>query len=373
MNDRSLLFVFRSGWSGRLRSVEAGRSPAESHGFFALRRRGVDVEGVDDSLPVDPLRRAFSLAYQRLYAIPRSGLGYRIHQAAAVRRRLQDDPRRVIVATSDSVALPLLALRASGSLPNPIVYLSIGLVDRLLRDRLHPSLARRYRELAARAELIFAFAPLEVEHLGQWIGSDRVRLMPLGIDAAWWCGGLPARARRPDILAFGRDDSRDFAALDTALRTLSVEAVVVGTLARQQGLRPRPGLALLDDVPIETLRDLVHAARVVVVPARPAAHGAGQTSALNAMAAARPVVMSDTGWATAAGLRPGAHYLDVPPSDPEALAAAIGRLLGDPEEAEAIGRRAYDHVRSHLSTDVQADALAAALDWPAASRRPCRS
>jgi glycosyltransferase involved in cell wall biosynthesis len=241
------------------------------------------------------------------------------------------------------------------------VYLSIGLVDRLLRGGLHPRLARRYQELATRAEVIFAFAPLEVEQLSDWVGSERVRLMPLGIDTEWWHGGMPNAAERSDVLAFGRDESRDFGALDAAMRTLPAEAVVVGALARRQGLQARPGLLLLDEVSISRLRGLIQAARVVVVPAKPAAHGAGQTSALNAMAAGRPVVMSDTGWAAAAGLRPGFHYLDVPPSDAEALAVAIGRLLADPGEAEAIGRRAHEHVRSRLSTEAQADALLAAL------------
>jgi glycosyltransferase involved in cell wall biosynthesis len=362
MSGHALLFVFRSGLVERLAAVDAGSGPAEGHGFFALRRRGLEVDGVDETLRVDLLRRTFSRAYQRLYAIPRSGLGYRLHQAEAVRRHLRGDPHRIVVATADSVALPLLALRRRGSLPNPVVYLSIGLVDRLLRGDLHPGLAHRYRELAEYAKAVFAFTPVEVERLSEWVGNDRARLMPLGIDAEWWSAAAWPVSTEYDVLAFGRDDSRDFASFETALRSLSVDAAIVGTLARRQGLRPRSGLTVLDDVPVDRLRTLIHSARLVVVPARPASHGAGQTSALDAMAAGRPVVMTDTGWAAAVGLRPIEHYASVPPSDPEALGATIGRLLDAPEEATAMGSRAREHVREHLTTDAQADTLLAALE-----------
>src|SRR5207244_1576485 len=98
--------------------VAAGAAPAEAYGFFALRDRRVDVDAVDGSLPSHPVWRLASQAFQRFYVIPRSGMGYRLHQASSIRSYLRADPRRWIIATTDSIALPLLGLKRRGRLEN---------------------------------------------------------------------------------------------------------------------------------------------------------------------------------------------------------------------------------------------------------------
>ena len=90
---------------------------------------------------------------------------------------------------------------------------------------------------------------------------------------------------------------------------------------------------------------LYRAADVFVQPS----HVEGMSNALlEAMACGLPAV------ATTAGAAPqmvddGVDGLLVPPGDPEALAGALARLLGDPDLRHAIGARASDHVRSRYS------------------------
>lgn len=91
------------------------------------------------------------------------------------------------------------------------------------------------------------------------------------------------------------------------------------------------------------------------------------TKLVEAMAAARPVVASDFGRMAAIVRQSGCGLL-VPPDDPSAHAAAIDRLLGDPDlaaELGAAGRRAFD---DGLSYEIQADRLtnlyAEVLDGP---------
>jgi glycosyltransferase involved in cell wall biosynthesis len=120
-----------------------------------------------------------------------------------------------------------------------------------------------------------------------------------------------------------------------------VELVVVG--------RPRPGgaaasaierLGLADEVRFvhgvsePALVDLFGSAQVAVVPSL---YEGFSLPAVEAMACATPLV------ATTAGALPevvgpdGVSALHVPPGDPEALAAAVGRLLDDPELAARLG------------------------------------
>ncbi|WP_406862797.1 glycosyltransferase [Streptomyces sp. HUAS MG47] len=67
---------------------------------------------------------------------------------------------------------------------------------------------------------------------------------------------------------------------------------------------------------------------------------------LEAMAAGRPVVVTDVDGARES-LPPGhATHCLVPPEDPAALATAVCRLLGGPEPRRTLGRQAHEHVLS---------------------------
>ena len=62
----------------------------------------------------------------------------------------------------------------------------------------------------------------------------------------------------------------------------------------------------------------------------------------------KPVVCSMTG-TTIDYVRHGETGLLVPPQDPPALQAAIGRVLSDPEEAKRMSTAARQYVESELS------------------------
>ncbi|MER8044883.1 glycosyltransferase [Streptomyces sp. NPDC094032] len=87
------------------------------------------------------------------------------------------------------------------------------------------------------------------------------------------------------------------------------------------------------------------AADLVVLPSR----WEGMALApLEAMASGRPVVVGDVDGARES-LPPGHEELClVPPGDPAALAAALGRLLGEPGLRRSMGREAREHVLSRF-------------------------
>ncbi|MFJ3581391.1 glycosyltransferase [Streptomyces sp. NPDC090127] len=87
------------------------------------------------------------------------------------------------------------------------------------------------------------------------------------------------------------------------------------------------------------------AADLVVLPSR----WEGMALApLEAMASGRPVVVSDVDGARES-LPPGHEPLCLVPSeDPAALAAAVGHLLGRPEQRRALGHEAHEHVLSRF-------------------------
>ncbi|MFP3939160.1 MAG: glycosyltransferase family 4 protein [Thermoanaerobaculia bacterium] len=71
---------------------------------------------------------------------------------------------------------------------------------------------------------------------------------------------------------------------------------------------------------------------------------------LESMASGLPMVVTDVG-GNPELIRDGVDGLVVPPADPPALAAAIGRLLADPERARAMGRSARRSASERFSLD----------------------
>jgi glycosyltransferase involved in cell wall biosynthesis len=81
-------------------------------------------------------------------------------------------------------------------------------------------------------------------------------------------------------------------------------------------------------------------------------HEGMSNAVMEAMAAGRPVVATDVG-GTGELLR-GRGIL-VPPSDPDALADGLGRVLGDPALAAHLGAEARAWSRDHLHVDAMVD------------------
>jgi glycosyltransferase involved in cell wall biosynthesis len=88
----------------------------------------------------------------------------------------------------------------------------------------------------------------------------------------------------------------------------------------------------------------------------------GETSpfkVLDALACARPVVVSDL--ASVRPLAASGGLVLVPPDDPAALADAVAALLADPVHRVAMGWRGRGFVEQHASWDRVAAMLAEAL------------
>jgi glycosyltransferase involved in cell wall biosynthesis len=127
-----------------------------------------------------------------------------------------------------------------------------------------------------------------------------------------------------------------------------VELVVVGSpKAGGPADRAIDRLGLRDVVHFQTglaaeaLAKLIGSAEVMVVPSR---FEGFSLPAVEAMACATPLVVTTAGALPEVVGPDGAAALHVPPGNPEALAEAIGRLLGDPALRRRLGAAGLDRV-----------------------------
>ncbi len=357
MTEPRLLFVFSRGWRKRLEDVRAGDAPAEAYGFFALQRRGIEIDGVDEDVRAPLPWQVLGRPIERLWFAPRSGMGYRLRQAHGIAALLDGDDTKVLVPTSDSIGLPLLSLRDRRRIRNEIVQVSIGLCDRIERGILPRGLRERYLRLLARARAVLVFTPVEAELLRKWLPGARVASMPYGVDVDWWTPLPDNPVASGAVFSAGRDSGRAFDKLVGAVADLPVRTTIAGKLALDQGLGSSANLRLTGELSIADFRRELWSCQIAIVPSRVRLYGSGQMTALQAMAAAKPVIFTDTGWARAAGLRDGVHFLDVPPNDANALRAAISSVLERPDGGAALGAAARDVVASTFTTDAQADVI----------------
>jgi glycosyltransferase involved in cell wall biosynthesis len=132
-------------------------------------------------------------------------------------------------------------------------------------------------------------------------------------------------------------------------RVPGARLTIVGSGSQEAALRRQAALASLDGcvrfegaVPRERVRGFLDASRLLVLPSR--SEGLGRV-VLEAFARGRPVVASDVGGIPEL-VDDGVTGRLVPAEDPEALAKALGELLGDASLSSAMGTVARTRVEA---------------------------
>ena len=263
----------------------------------------------------------------------------------------------VILSTVDRVGIPLILLANLGIVRRPIVYTAIGLPERLVQLRGTPA-RRLYRRALRRTRVILSYAESEVAWLRDWLGpgGPPVVFIPFGVDVhafgGWHNAGAPV-----DVVSVGADPHRDFKLLvDVASRhpELSFHIVATEEWGRVLG-KPPANVSFESGLSLAQVRDRLAAARVVALPVKPNSYSGATTVLLQAMALAKPVVVSRTdAIATGYGLEDRTNCRLVEPGDPDAFEQALLETLADPG---MLGARARETVELGFSWERYTSAL----------------
>jgi glycosyltransferase involved in cell wall biosynthesis len=244
-----------------------------------------------------------------------------------------------------------------------ILLLNYGVTT--IWQRASPARRRLLRRALASCAMVACLARGQRERLLEQTALDpeRIRVIEIGVDERFFTATPPPRDGH--VLAVGKDLARDYATLARAMEGLERPVRLVAEPRNLGGVSLPPNVEVLRRVSWPTLRDLYERAACVVVPLRRPDHpygteGSGLTALVEAMAAARPVVVSDRS-VHADYVDAEASALIVPPEDPAALRTSVDRVLGDPELGGRLGARARQVVEERLTTRHLAERLAAAL------------
>jgi glycosyltransferase involved in cell wall biosynthesis len=262
-------------------------------------------------------------------------------------------------------ALPnLLPLSARLRRRPRVVLLDFALATLLDRRRglEHKVLRASLRSAAA----VVSLSEVQRRRLLERIDLDpgRVHTVLLGIDHEFLRPKSPAADAF--VLAVGKDLARDYRTLAAAAASVDVPFVLVTEPRNLRGIDLPPNVSVRRGMTYGELRDLYADAACVVLPLRDPSYpygteGGGLTAVLEAMAMAKPIVVSDRP-VFHEYLRDGESGLVVPPEDAGALAAAVRALLADPERAARLGRAAREAVEQRHTMRQFTAGLASVLE-----------
>ncbi|HKO47016.1 MAG TPA: glycosyltransferase [Polyangiaceae bacterium] len=227
--------------------------------------------------------------------------------------------------------------------------------------------------LYSRAAALIAATPKHIEHspsLRRFESKCRVIHFPIDalpyLDApSPWDHDLPAAWQdEPLVLFVGRlVYYKGVDVLLDALRlTPQARLAIVGVgplrtqlVERAAALGITERVKFLGSVPDDRLRALYRRARFLVLPSVAPSEAFGMVQ-LEAMAAGRPVISTDLKSGVPYVNRHGVTGLIVPPSDVQALAAAMKTLLEDEPRALSLGEAAQRRVLAEFHVDQVVDA-----------------
>src|SRR5215212_5480127 len=176
----------------------------------------------------------------------------------------------VIVSTVDRVGIPLTLLGTLGIVRPPIVYVAVGLPERLAQLR-GPFARRLYRRALRRTRVIVSYAESEVAWLRDWLGpgGPPVVFIPFGVDVDAFRPGQNDGGGA-DVVSVGADPHRDFELLaGVAARRPELSFHVVATEEWRRTLGTLPAnVSFESGLPLEQVRERLAAARIVALPVK---------------------------------------------------------------------------------------------------------
>ncbi len=356
-----VVLMTKSGLAERMGDIAEGEAPRDFfYNFIDLVERGYDARMLNTSSSYTGLMGKISRARERAWG-RLSGISQR--------HRLLDETRStwqnadVIVSFTDHFSLTLGDyFRDKAHRPHTVGVFH-GLCDFAPRlTRLGAAYADSYvRRCLGGLDLVCFMGPADRAESQRRYGltDAQTELLLFGVDTEFWRSAPTNYTRETtddqfQVLTVGSDPSRDFETL--------LKADVPGKLRMVTRLPVDQWIKSSDDVELiqgsywntqltdTGLRRLYWDTDAVVVPLKDVYQPTGYSVALQAMACAKPIVLSNIIGLWAPDLYvDGENCILVPPGEPKALSDALERLRADANFARELGERGRRFVERHFT------------------------
>ncbi len=263
----------------------------------------------------------------------------------------------VIFSNGENVSIPLAALLTTvRSRPGH------ALIGHHLST---PKKKTLLRVLRGKMDRVFVYAKTQMDYATQTLGfrPEQIELIAFHADHRFYS---PEVAEGAAYICSAGLEWRDYPTLIEAVTGMDIEVRLAAASPWSKHRNETEDRVLPPNVSARRcsyheLRDLYAGSRLVVVPLYENDFQAGVTTILEAMAMGKAVIATRT---TGQGdvITHGENGLYVPPSDAQALRAAIKSLLESPQEAERLGAAARKTIEEQMTLDHWTSRIVSGVD-----------
>lgn len=270
----------------------------------------------------------------------------------SVIRNLKEINRSAVVfSTVDNVGIPLAVLKWLGVVKPPVIYTSIGLLEKMDAIR-SGALKRLYVKVFQKIERVISYSLIEAELLEQRVELPKAvsRFVPLGIMDQYF--RPVSRNIQWDIISIGSDSRRDFPLLLKYAENHPEKSVLFVASNNHDYLKAveLPNVEILFNIPLPDMKACIEASKLVVLPVRPNSYTGATTTLLQSMCLGKCIIVSAVepikrGYQ----LEHGTNCLMVEPGDYAGLESAIDSAMADETGRDRIGIHARETVLTHFA------------------------
>jgi glycosyltransferase involved in cell wall biosynthesis len=258
----------------------------------------------------------------------------------------------LVFSTADRLGIPLVFLKMARLIKPKIIYVSIGLPERLAKLK-GPVFKTLFLRAFHHVDQVICYGWGEAECIKKWLNDDGsiVRFLPIGVDETVF-HPMPDVTADVDVLSVGRDTNRNYDMLiQYAKKNPAVSVRIIckkGQVCLTES-SPR-NIEVLEDIEFSQIRMQIARAKLIALPLYENSYSGATTSLLQSMAMAKPVVVTQT-----SAIKNGYHLENkknislVSCGDQEGFNDAINYCLKFPNQAKTMGERARKTVVKTLS------------------------
>ncbi len=363
MSNKSIAILFPgAARSDRVENIKLGLSPKDFfYGSYSLPEKGFPIELINTQ--TDPPEYSGKILLKAEYLRSRLlKFGLYTQRVNAIADKLIGKEIAISFTDTFSLSMGIYGNRLNESLSLVGGFHGLADMPDFGRAGLGHFIKGVIQKATSRLDHLFFFGPADRKRSIELysIPEDKTSLFPFGIDLEFWVP-LPEKNSDNSILAVGSDIKRDYKTLLLASMTSPLN--IVTNLHLDKNLLKSNVTILKGNLTTSKLTDielrkLYNSAEIVVVPLLDVWQPTGYSVTLQAMACAKPVILSDIkGLWDREVFQSGVNCILIPPEEPVALSEAIKILLQNSELRVKIGLAARETAVKHFGLERMENAL----------------
>lgn len=265
----------------------------------------------------------------------------------------------IVFTTADYCGLPILYFKMLKLVKPPVVYVSIGLLDRIkFSENYH--ILHKYKCLFNYASRIITYSYIEKQKLINLLNINNNKFSSVitpGVDIKLFTSSKN-KLLNNYVLSIGADSSRDYNTLFEAISCTNIPLIIITFRNNIRNLKIPKNVTVYYGMKYLKTKYFYEKARFIVLPIKENTYSGAFMSAFQAMAMEKAVILSDVSAIRGYHLKHSKNCWIIPNNDKKALMDAISNLWNNPSICKKLGKEARKTVIKYYTYERYCEQLA---------------